>query len=309
MHARTGLATDLELFDGYPTKYLSYTKRTHRWIRGDWQIARYVFKRELSVISRWKIVDNLRRSLEAPMQLLILFLAFSYLHSIFGLLMGIFLLSLLLPTIWNVAGRVIDRSMTVRILKYELRLGLSQALFALAVLPFQAYIQTDAIIRSLGRQMITKRSLLEWEPAADSEKRLALDMKTFYFRMYPGTILSLFFIIGFAYTTLATGLLLLAFLLTWLSSPVIAYKLSLPYPEQVPDIEAADQADLRKWSRQLWAFFDLFVNEENRFLPPDNIQLEPYKGVAPYISDNIGLLCLPLCSEDLGYIPKTPCER
>ncbi|NLI92861.1 MAG: glycosyl transferase family 36 [Peptococcaceae bacterium] len=304
LHARTGLVTDIQLFDGYPSKYLSYTKRMHRWIRGDWQIARYLFNKDLSVISRWKILDNLRRSLEAPFQFIILLLAFTSLQSIFSLLAGLVILTLILPLILNLTERILDRSLTFRIFKYEIRLGLFQALFALAVLPYQAYIQMDAVIRSIGRQFITKRHLLEWEPAADSEKSFDLNTKTFYSRMAPGVLLSLLFVDGYLYSSLFTGTLLTLFLITWVASPAIAYRLSLPYPAHVGEISAEDRKELRKWARQVWAYFDFFVNRENSYLPPDNIQLEPYKGVAHRTSPtNIGLAMLAnLAAWDLGYI-------
>ncbi len=306
IHVRTGLATDIELFDGYPTKYLSLTKRTHRWIRGDWQIAGYIFNSDLSAISRWKIIDNLRRSLEAPFQFLIMFLAFTYLHSIFSILFGLIILNLILPLFLNIIDRIIDRSITVRTLKYELRLGLSQIIFSLGVLPYQAYIQTDAIIRSIVRQIITKRLLLEWEPAADSEKQIELSPENFYSLMYPGIVLALLFLIGYFYVNIITGLLLFALALTWISSPFLAYKSSLPYAEEYRQIPLQDKSELRKWSRQAWAFFDLFVDTENNHLPPDNVQLEPYKGVAHRTSPtNIGLALLSnLAAEDLGYISK-----
>jgi cyclic beta-1,2-glucan synthetase len=304
LHARTGLATDIELFDGYPSKYLAYTKRTHRWIRGDWQIARYLRHKELSLISRWKIFDNLRRSLEAPFQLILLFLAFTYLQKIFGLLFGLFALTLLLPLILNLAERALSKSLTMRVFKYEVKLNLAQAFFALAVLPFQAFIQADAVCRSIVRQVVTKRLLLEWEPAADSEKNLALTLPTFYKRMAPGLILSLFFGAGFYASSLGPGIMLAAFLVIWLTAPLLAYQLSLPFPERAGELKTEDRVELRKWARQVWAYFDLFVDRENHYLPPDNVQLEPYKGMARRTSPtNIGLALLAnLAAGDLGYI-------
>lgn len=306
LHARTGLATDIELFDGYPTKYLSYTKRIHRWIRGDWQIARYIFCSDLSIISRWKIIDNLRRSLEAPIQLFILFLAFTIFHSIFGLLIALLVLSLGVSLFLNIISRIIDHSITIRIFKHELWLGLSQMFFSLAVLPNQAYVQINAVIKSINRQIITKRSMLEWEPAADSEKKLELNPENFYAIMYPGIILSFIFLIGYYFSNLYIGLILTILILTWISSPFLSYKMSLPYSEVIKEIPLTDRIELRKWSRQIWTFFDLFADEENNYLPPDNIQLEPYKGIAHRTSPtNIGLsLLCNLAAEDLGYISK-----
>jgi cyclic beta-1,2-glucan synthetase len=212
-----------------------------------------------------------------------------------------------LPLILNIIDRIIDKSITARILKYELKLGLSQIMFSLGVLPYQAYIQTDAITKSIVRQIITKHLLLEWEPAADSEKQIELNLKKFYILMYPGIILALLFLIGYFYVnTLTTSLLLFALVFIWISSPFLAYKLSLPYAEEYEQISLQDKSELRKWSRQAWAFFDLFVDKENNHLPPDNVQLEPYKGVAHRTSPtNIGLALLSnLAAEDLGYISK-----
>lgn len=306
LYTRTALATDIVLFDGYPTKYLSLTKRTHRWIRGDWQIARYLFHRDLSVISRWKIFDNLRRSLEAPMQLLLLFLAFTFGHGLFGWILGLVIFSLSLPLILNILGRIMDRSLTFRILKFELRLGMGQILFSLAVLPYQGYIQANAILRSIYRQTITKRSLLEWEPAADSERYLELRLKNFYLVMLPGLLISMLFLLGFMTVNLRTGILLTLFLGTWLISPNLAYRLSLPYEDPAEQLTPANRADLRQWARQVWAFFDIFVDHKNNYLPPDNVQLEPYKGAASRTSPtNIGLALLAnLAARDLGYLSK-----
>lgn len=306
IHVRTGLATDIVLFDGYPSKFLASTKRTHRWIRGDWQIVRYIFNKNISVISRWKIIDNLRRSLEVPLQFLLLFLAFTYFHGMFNLILGLLLFSFGTPLILNLAERIVDRSITYRIAKYELRLGLSQILFSLIVLPYQAYIQVDAIIRSLARQFITKKSLLEWETAADSERQLGLDLKSFYTIMAPGIIVSLLLMAGYYFVNPLNGFILTVLILLWVCSPYIAFKLSIPYALTQKEIALEDRIELRKWSRQVWAFFDIFVNKKNNYLPPDNIQLEPYKGVAARTSPtNIGLALLSnLAAEDFGYITK-----
>jgi len=303
---KTALATDIEFFDGYPTKYISYVKRIHRWIRGDWQIARYILYPGISLISRWKIMDNLRRSLETPAQLLLLFLAFTFYHDIFGLLIGLVLFSLGTPLLLNIVNGIINRTLTLRILKYEIKVASAQIFFTLAVLPHLAATQADAIFRSLWRQIVTKKKLLEWETAADSELNIKCTLKNFYFYMSPGIVIILVFLYGLYFVSIYTGILLGLLTITWLSSPYIAYKLSLPYTEEIDNISASDRIELKKISRQIWAFFELFVNEQNNFLPPDNVQFEPYKGVAPRTSPtNIGLALLAnLVAEDFGYITK-----
>jgi len=307
LYARTALATDIELFDGYPTKYLSHTKRNHRWFRGDWQIARYIFNKDLSIISKWKIMDNLRRSLEVPIQLLLLFLAFTFMQNSFSALTGLVIFSMGFPFMVNVFGRILSRNLTLRIFKHELRIELTQILFLIAVIPFQAWMQLDAVVRSILRQLITKRLLLEWETAADSEKQLRLNAATFYRIMFPGIIIALFFIFGYYFVEVSEGVILTVLILVWLGSPYLAWKISLPYPSELSAISEEDRVELRKSARQIWAFFDYFVDQDNHYLPPDNIQLEPYKGAAPRTSPtNIGLALLSnLAAEDLGFISRS----
>jgi cyclic beta-1,2-glucan synthetase len=304
--ARTGLASDILVFDDFPTKFLSFAKRTHRWIRGDWQIGRYLFQRDLSFVSRWKIFDNLRRSLEVFLRIMLLFLAFTFCSQVFVPLILVILLSLGLPLILNILGRIVDGSLTVRILRSNLQVELAQILFSIAVMPYQGYLQIDGVLRSLIRQLFTKRLLLEWETAADSEKQVSLELKTFYSKMTPGLLLAILFGLGFLYVSFAGRIVLAILILTWLGSPLLAYKLSLPYPEEPREISEQDEKELRVWGRQIWAYFENFVNKENNYLPPDNVQLEPYKGAAPRTSPtNIGLAMLAnLGAEDLGYISK-----
>lgn len=304
LYTRTGLATDIELFDGFPQKYLSYVKRLHRWIRGDWQIARYIFASNLSAISRWKIVDNLRRSLEAPAQLLLLLLAVTFFRYNFAILVSLFILSLLWPLLLNLIGLIIDKSLTVRILSFELKRGILQSLFVAMVLPYQAYVQLDAVIRSLFRQLVTKKRLLEWETAADAEKRLSTNLATYYKTMLPGIIVSFVFIPGFFYPNLVSRITLSVLYIAWFFSPLVSYFLSIPYKENYTIRSNEEIAELRLYAREIWAFFDKFVSKEDNYLPPDNLQIKPYKGVAHRTSPtNIGLSLLAnLAARDLGYI-------
>jgi len=82
-YARAGLASDIEVIEDYPSHYSAFNRRKHRWLRGDWQIAEWLRSRvpdesearvanPISLVSRWKILDNLRRSLVEPATLLLL---------------------------------------------------------------------------------------------------------------------------------------------------------------------------------------------------------------------------------------------
>ncbi|MFA6808514.1 MAG: glucoamylase family protein, partial [Eubacteriales bacterium] len=304
--ARTGLVTDIELFDGYPAKYHSYTKRLHRWIRGDWQIIKYVFSKNMTFVSRWKIADNIRRSLEIPAQFVVLFMAFTLFYPVLPIIISFMLINMFWPLLINLGEGIFSKGFTLRILNQELKQGIGQIAFSIVVIPYQTYLQLDAIFRSVVRQTITRRNLLEWETAAETEKRLRTNIDSFYINMSTGLLLSAIFIIGYLYVDFMGTVLLSVLLLAWLMSPFIAYKLSC-IPKVDNEISPKDENSLRIWSRQIWTFFDVYVNKENNYLPPDNVQIEPNKGVAHRTSPtNIGLaLLVNLAARDFGLLTIT----
>ena len=86
--ARAGLVTDVELFDEFPSNYLESAARQHRWARGDWQLLPWILglardadgrraRGGIPGLARWKMLDNLRRTLSAPMTVATLVLAWT----------------------------------------------------------------------------------------------------------------------------------------------------------------------------------------------------------------------------------------
>ncbi|MFZ3372286.1 MAG: glucoamylase family protein [Desulfitobacteriaceae bacterium] len=303
IYARVGLVTDIELIDGYPGKYHTFVRRLHRWVRGDWQILAWLFK-EIPLISKWKIFDNLRRSLEAPAQLLLIVLAFTILPGASWFWVGLVLLEVVFPTILSLLTTVLGGGIENRAFTENLRDSLVQALLKFIFLPFQACVILDAVIRSLARQLFTHRQLLEWETAEATERRLELNLKTSWKYMWP--IIAL--VVGFAVVEIfyfpnkVVGYYPLAIL--WFSSPWIAYKVSLPLNNRIEKLTAAEEVETRTWARRIWAFFEVYVNQEENWLPPDNVQIDPPNGVAHRTSPtNIGLALLAsLSARDLGYL-------
>lgn len=302
LFARTALATDIEFFDGYPAKYLSYTSRLHRWIRGDWQILRYVFHKELPIISRWKIIDNLRRSLEEPCRLLLLILAFGFFDIYMPYIIGLVILSISWPFLINLFKRIATRSITYRIFNQEIKTEFGRIIFILSVLPYQAYIQLDAIARSLIRQM-TGRYLLEWETAADSERRIETNIMAYYLKMLPGVLITFMLALFIPFVSFSASVLLVCLIIVWSASPWAACRLSLPANKK-QRLDRKEIQELRIFAREIWGFFDRYINEADNYLPPDNVQIEPDKGIAHRTSPtNIGLAFLAnLSAYDFGYI-------
>lgn len=303
LYARTGLVTDIELVDGYPAKYHAFMRRLHRWVRGDWQIFPWLL-RPLPAIARWKIMDNLRRSLEAPAQMLLILFAFTLLPGEPWVWISLVILNLLWPTVLNLLSRVLNKNQSNNNIVPDLRECLVQALFIFVFLPFQAYTQTDAIIRSLFRQYFTRQKMLEWETAAATERRLNLSFQTSLKLMWPSIAIILTFSGIIALTRPDAMGRFLPILVLWLSSPWVAYRISLPPRSHKQKITPEQQNRLRLYSRRIWAFFEEFVNSNENWLPPDNVQINPPNGVAHRTSPtNIGLALLAnQAAQDLGYL-------
>ena len=304
IYARAGLVTDIELIDGYPEKYHTFVRRLHRWVRGDWQILSWLFK-DIPLISKWKIFDNLRRSLEAPAQLLLIVLAFTILPGTSWFWVGLVLLEVFFPTILSLLTTALgEGGAENRVLTENFRDSLIQALLKFIFLPFQAYVVLDAVIRSLIRQLFTHRQLLEWETADATERRLELNLKTSWKHMWPTIALVVGFAVAgiFYFPNKVVGYYPLAIL--WFSSPWIAYKVSLPLNNRIEKLTAPEEVETRSWARRIWAFFEVYVNQEENWLPPDNVQMDPPNGVAHRTSPtNIGLALLAsLSARDLGYL-------
>ncbi|MCL1851754.1 MAG: glycosyl transferase family 36 [Peptococcaceae bacterium] len=300
LYVKTGLATDIELIDGYPKSYLSYAKRLHRWIRGDWQIARFFFAKHLSAISKWKIFDNLRRSLEAPAQLTLLTLGLLFPRAQW-LCFGLIGLCLIFPLLLSVVFRLQERSLFTRYGGKDCLTQLRQVGFEVMVLSHRALTQVDAIVRSLYRQW-TRRKLLEWESAAKVDRQLKNTLGASYRGMAGGVILGLAVCLWGFGTSPVVSVVLAAL---WLLGPWVVYVTAKPYRN--PSQEAPGKEDhlyLRWHAWKIWGFFLVFVNKINNYLPPDNVQLEPYRGVAHRTSPtNIGLAMLAnLEAYYLGYL-------
>jgi len=299
--ARTGLVTDVELIDGFPAKYHAYVRRLHRWVRGDWQVLPWL-RGKLPAVSRWKIFDNLRRSLEGPSQTALILLAFSVFPGQPWIWAGIVLLSLFLPVVIGCVHYIFDRS--GKTCSKDLTDGLIQALLSLTFVPYVALVQLDAIARSLYRQYVSHSGMLEWETAADTEKRVDTSLKTSFLLMYPAVSVVLVYTVWLLLLNPLRALQFAPIAVLWLCSPFLAYWISLPERGEQEELSLVEQGELRLWARKIWAFFEDFVAEDDNWLPPDNVQIEPPKGVAHRTSPtNIGLAMLSnLAARDFGYL-------
>lgn len=304
IYARAGLVSDVELVDGYPANYLAYMCRQHRWVRGDWQLLPWLFK-TIPLLARWKIFDNLRRSLEAPALLLLLLLSFMVFPGEPLVWVGIASLSLFSPIVLYLLNQLFNERAQKGNLGQDITTLGIQFVLQFLFIPYQAWVMLDAIIRSLYRQFVSHRHLLEWEAASDAEKRIGDSLKTMFHTMWP-VILFVFLsilIIASAFPGKVGQYIPLA--IAWVVSIWVAHYVSLPVQHKEVTLSEAEQVVLRRFSRKIWAFFEEYVCEEDHWLPPDNVQIDPPNGVAHRTSPtNIGLALLTsLAARDLGYIP------
>ena len=332
-YTRAGLVTDIELYDDYPTRYLAYTRRKHRWIRGDWQILSWLGTtvpgpdglepNRLSTLSRWKIFDNLRRSL-VEIALLVLLLVGWFILPGSPMLWTLVVLGFIaFPWLFSAVLEILQPPTDQSLQAYygavarDIMANAEQFSLAVTFLPHQAWVSADAIVRTLVRLYVTHRHMLEWQTASQVERamRSGADREV-YRRMWPAVVIGLLAgvgaMVGVYYTGETVGLRVLAVAATiplailWIVSPSIASALSAPAIPGEVKLGEAERARAERYARLHWEFFNHFVTEQTNWLAPDNFQEDPEPEVALRTSPtNIGLQLLATVSAaDLGFITR-----
>jgi cyclic beta-1,2-glucan synthetase len=326
LHARVALVSDVEVVDDYPSSVLAHARRQHRWVRGDWQILLWLFswvptrrglaRNRIPLIGRFKILDNLRRSLLAPALLVLLAAGWTVLPGSAFVWTGAVVAVLALPgfiELWRLVSGPRARPRVWAVFLREswadAKTALARSFVNLVLLPYHAWGMLHAIVLTLVRLFITQRRLLEWETAAAASARaagLAIERG------------SRLFLAEMAASPITATLLLpivtmrreealpaaLPVLLLWVSAPFLAHDLSRPPAPAPRALRARDRVALRRAARKTWRYFDAFLSAENNWLPPDNFQQDPGPRLAHRTSPtNIGLGTLSvLAAHDLGYI-------
>ena len=319
MHGRVGLVSDVVLFEDYPPHYIVYTDRLHRWVRGDWQLLPWLRSRvphrtkgsapnTLSSIDRWKLFDNLRRSLLPPGVLALLISGWLLLPESSLVWMLVALSPYLAPVLMNFMGEVrhsFSKQHSTRVTR-PLRLSLLRSLFEIIFLPHEAYVIFDAVTSTLVRLYITRRHFLQWVSAAHTVQLFGkrLHLKSAWQAMIGAPLLALLFFVMLLFLFPATLPAAAPFLLVWILSPYIATRISQPFQRPVTRLLPDQEHKLRLVARSTWLYFEHFVGPEDRWLPPDHFQESPRGQVAHRTSPtNIGLMLLStLSAHDLGYI-------
>ncbi|MEJ2653361.1 MAG: cyclic beta 1-2 glucan synthetase, partial [Gammaproteobacteria bacterium] len=334
-YARSALVTDVDLIEEHPASYAMEASRRHRWIRGDWQLAGWLLPRvpgpsaspeekaakpqrqpnPLSVLSVWKIFDNLRRSLVSPALLALLvggwLLGPGPAWFWILLVAGVIFVPTLLGSIIELIRKPAERDWLAHLVLTSKNAGrpIALALLTLVLLPYDALICLNAILVSGVRMLFTRRGLLLWQLRSYAKRNACRTLADYFREMWAAPVLSL--LLAFALWqshweqwSLVAPILVAPILLMWLASPLVGWWISKPLLVPAPNLSDEQEAFLRASARRTWRFFAQFVSSEDNWLPPDNFQEYPVPAIASRTSPtNIGMSLLAnLAAHDLGYL-------
>ena len=305
---RCALITDVLLLDGFPTSYLSYITRNHRWTRGDVQIVSWLRSKRLKLLDKFKIFDNLRRNLVSIFSMILIIsslLILDYSKTLCRTFFIIGVLSSIISYIIDLVNYILYKESYIEGAIYankkfsgdknNIEISLSRIILQIMFLPYEAFKNMDAIFRSLYRKK-RKCKMLEWMTAEDGEKNKKTTLKDYYLEMKLGPLIGLFFLFINIIWIKVLGII-------WIVGPVFAWYISLDKIQKIK-IETEDKKYLESIGAKTWEFFENNINKENNYLIIDNYQEDRSKKVVNRTSStNIGLELLSVVSAyDLGYI-------
>jgi cyclic beta-1,2-glucan synthetase len=318
--ARAGLVSDIEVVEEYPSRYDVAAARNHRWARGDWQLLPWIFGRRdvarrgtgpLPLLARWKMLDNLRRTLSAPTTVLALVAGWLLPRNAALLWTGFLLATIALPNFLPLLAAILPRRRTVtyrsywRALSHDCARSALQIVFSVTFLGHQAWLMTDAIGRTLFRLSMSRRNLLEWVTNAQAQGSTRLGAIAVYRHMSSSIIVAITALTASLALGAQAWWLAVPFVALWLAAPAVARQISIsPLVAGRVAVTATDALSLRLVARRTWRYFEQFVTAHDHMLPPDNFQEDPLPVIAHRTSPtNIGLYLLSTVSaRDFGWI-------
>ncbi|MBB4144822.1 GH36-type glycosyl hydrolase domain-containing protein [Rhizobium rhizoryzae] len=305
--SRCALVTDVELVEDFPTRYEVEVSRQHRWARGDWQLLPYILDttRGVTALGRWKMIDNLRRSLTPIAWFFASVLGWYFMSPLGALIWQILLIFSLFvaPTLSLITG-LLPRSTDIvpRAHFYsvwsDIRSANAQVALRIVFIADSAFMMMDAIIRSVYRLFVSRKLMLEWKTAASVQSSAQGSPQAYFRSMWHAPVAAILAIMFAALPDDNAFLVGIPFALLWILSPIVAWYVSQSAETEdrlfVPE---AVSVELRKISRRTWRYYEAFTTEDQNFLPPDNFQETPEPIVAKRTSPtNIGVYLLSVVS-------------
>ncbi|HEX3859055.1 MAG TPA: glucoamylase family protein [Pseudolabrys sp.] len=318
--ARAGLASDIEVVEEFPSRYSVSAARQHRWVRGDWQLLPWIFGfgrktsdgfNAIPLMGRWKLLDNLRRSLSAPATLLAMLVAWLQPARTAEIWTAFILLTIALPPLLPAIAHLVPRRPGVSLRNHlttlwnDVALGILQSAFLITFLAHQAWVMVDAVARTLFRVFVRRRRMLQWVTSAQVDDALQFDPRSLIVQIVASVAFAICVAILIDVVGQPTLPIAAPFAVLWVLSPLVARWASLP-PVASGHLTIArdDELTLRLVARRTWRFFEKFVTAEGNMLPPDNFQQEPKPVVANRTSPtNLGLYLLSIvAARDFGWL-------
>ncbi len=320
--ARAALATDIELFEEFPSQFEAAAARQHRWARGDWQLLPWIFGQggaartgghsfHIPLISRWKMIDNLRRSLLGPAMFLTMVVGWMVPSLSPWIWTRFVLIAISIPALLPFLAGLhthlsgISKRSHIRGMVRDLSIGASQIALTVTFLANQTWLMSDAVFRTIGRVLITRKNLLNWVTTAQSTDGVDPKLVSIFKRMAGGVMLALIALLVVTFGRPQALPAAIPFIVLWCAAPVVARWISLPpRPNEAEPFSASETQTMRTASRRTWRFFETFVTAAENSLPPDNFQETPKPVVAHRTSPtNIGLYFLStVAARDLGWL-------
>jgi len=313
---RAALVTDVILYEEYPASYMNYAQRMSRWVRGDWQLLPWLIRiaktskgiapNRFSTINRWKIFDNLRRSLLAPAYLALFAAGWLVLP---GSPVIWTLLILLTPAL-QIAAQTFQNvkqnigRLSLKKLIEPTRHPVMRWALTIMFLPYEALLALSAIGVTLIRLFFVRKNMLQWTTAAKLARSIITTRNRVWWEMASSLALSLLLATAIVMINPAALLVASPLLLAWMISPLVAEWISRPILHISPNLSESQQKQLRRLARRTWAYFEEYAGPDDHWLPADHFQESPRGTIAHYTTPtNIGLFMLStLSAYDLGYI-------
>ena len=315
---KAGLASDVDVQDGFPNNYIAYMKRNHRWYRGDMQIIRWLIspKSKLSILSKWKIFDNIRRPMLDVIALFAIIVslfissnAFIYttLSSFVAVNIGYFI-SFIDIIIYG--RRIHKKELQYIPLIHGLGADLLTMVYNFVTIPYKAYTCLSAFSLSIYRMLISHKKLLEWTTGEMLEKQAKNKLSYYYRNMVPNIVIALFIALV-PYALYTSEIVIINFklfvALGFALAPLLTYLLGKDHLfGRIKRLDKNQEKNLIEVAKRTWGFFDSMMNDTNNYLPTDNFQENRrYKIANRTSSTNIGFGIMSIIDAyDLGFITK-----
>lgn len=283
-YLRCGYVCDIELIDGFPSKFLVDTTRQHRWARGDVQIIAWLFnkvknkkgqvvKNPINLLGKFKIFDNIIRMFLYPALLLILIcgIFFSKVNSLWWI--GLVLLVIALPVVFFLKSKVSKHTGKLNVYYKNLVFGgrsvLLRSYIVLATISFYTKLYMDAFIRTIYRLLISHKNLLNWTTAEEVEKTVCGDLKNYIRNFIPNIVTSILLIIfGIVFQNILAFILAVIFL----TAPFVLYYVSKDIDHSQIELKEEEVLDIRDVALSTWKYFEENLLPKYDFLIPDNYQ-------------------------------------